>query len=81
MKSYPYLTIAREHGVDYGVVLAFADAVRKKLRQRSGAEMGLDLDVWETRACGVVFGMGDPKLRERVRSAVLTTLREKGEHV
>lgn len=78
-KSYPFLGIAHHYSIDYGVVLAYADALRKNMRQRSGAEMGARLDPWEIRACEDMFATGNMELRTRIRTAVLEMLRQKGE--
>lgn len=59
--SYPYLEIARRHGVSYGHVLAYADVVRKvRIVMESGAlspqSVHTDMDHWEREALEVIGG-------------------------
>ena len=42
--SFPYLTVAREHGMDYGKVLAFAEMLDRMGGKPQGWEMR---DPWE----------------------------------
>lgn len=69
--SYPFLAVAQAHGVPYGLVLSYADAV-EKLRL-----MVTSLTVWEERAMvglspAVKADVQDALIREFDRQAQVT---------
>lgn len=73
-RSYPFLALARLHDVEYGIVLAAADAVRKFRGGRHG-----DLDHWETRAVNWIMDNGSRELSIDIGRAVNRMTLEKGE--
>lgn len=53
--SYPFLRVARQHGVAYGLVLAYRDGWLKQQQARAAREAGrtyagAEIDVWERAA-------------------------------
>lgn len=57
--SYPFLALARNHGVDYGLVLSFADY--------SVAEPGASPTIWQERAIA--------ELPALVKKAIIKTVK------
>lgn len=77
-KSYPFLAIARQFGMDYGIVLAYADAQRKIRRRRSDGP-AVRFDVWEREAVRSMSRLREGLVAETIIIAVDEMLRQKGE--
>lgn len=61
-KSYPYLSIAREFGIDYGIVLAYADVLNKPSPMLPSAPT--PVDHWELQAVHYANELPLPKFKQ-----------------
>jgi len=65
LTSYPYLKIAREHGVDYGAVLSFLDAYKKQFN---------NMTYWERRAVNKIQSHDHTATGSGVKNAIIKVL-------
>ncbi len=79
--GYPYLTYARQRNTDYGVLLAYADVMRKDLMYRAGRDCER-YDHWENAAIQKLAKRDDfLTINHDVTNLMRCTLRDKNVRV